>query len=58
MTIGGFLSEEDYLLLERWYRHSSAYIVGSKLEDIGLFWQKLSTYTAEFVAFAQKNGTV
>ena len=39
MTVGDFLAEEDRLLPGNYYRHDSVYVVGDKVEHMGLPWK-------------------
>ena len=48
MTVGDFLAEEDRLLPGNYYRHDSVYVVGDKVEHMGLPWKKLPEYMADF----------
>lgn len=50
--------EEDRVLPGHKYRHDSVYIVGDKLEHIGLPWQRLPDYMEGLVAFINEESTV
>lgn len=47
MTVGDFLAGEDRLLPGNYYRHDSVYVVGDKVEHMGLPWKKLPEYMAD-----------
>ena len=53
MTVGDFLAEEDRLLPGNYYRHDSVYVVGDKVEHMGLPWKKLPEYMADLIAYAE-----
>ena len=44
MTIGVLLPEEDRLPPGNLYRNDSVYVVGDKVEHMGLSWKKLPEY--------------
>ena len=49
MTVGDFLAGEDRLLPGNYYRHDSVYVVGDKVEHMGLPWKKLPEYMADLI---------
>ena len=57
MTVGDFLAEEDRLLPGNYYRHDSVYVVGDKVEHMGLPWKKLPEYMADLIAYANAEGS-
>ena len=51
IAIGAFLPDADKLLPGQHYRHDAVYIVGEKVEHIGIDCDKLPQYMDDFVAF-------
>ena len=58
ITVGAFLSEENRLLPNHKYRHDSVYVVGNKVEYIGLPWKMLRTYMENLVNFINQESTM
>lgn len=58
ITVGAFLSEENRLLPNHKYRHDSVYVVGNKVEHIGLPWKMLPTYMENLVNFINQESTM
>lgn len=58
ITIGAFLSDENCLLPNHKYRHDSVYVVGNKVEHIGLPWKMLPTYMENLVNFINQESTM
>lgn len=58
ITVGAFLSEENRLLPNHKYRHDSVYVVGNKVEHIGLPWKMLPTYIENLVNFINQESTM
>ena len=56
MTIGALLPEEDRLPPGNLYRNDSVYVVGDKVEHMGLSWKKLPEYMGALIEFANMDG--
>lgn len=51
LTINNYLDDDNKLKKGWHYRHDSVFIVGSKLEHIGLDYKKLNTYMKDLINF-------
>ncbi len=51
LAIGAYLPEDDRLRKGSFYRHDSVFVVGSRVEHMGLPWQRLNEYMAALVDF-------
>ncbi len=52
MTIGNYLSKEDFLLPGQYYRHAPVYIMSNKAEHSGIPHEKLPDYMRDLITFA------
>ncbi len=57
-AIGQYLSKEDKLQPDMFYRHGSVYLIGQELEHTGLPHEKLPEYMGRFITFINAESTM
>ncbi len=58
MTVGDFLSAEDKLSGDNFYRHDTVYVVSDRLEHSGLEYRKLPAFMKKLIEFANDNDDI
>ena len=58
MAIGTYVAEEDRLQPGQLYRNDDVYVMGSRVEHVGLPWKKLPDYMSELVAFINEDSEI
>ena len=55
MAVGKYLSPEEALPQNSYYRNAPVYVVGDKVEYEGLPWEKLPAYMSELISFINRD---
>ena len=58
MAIGKYLDEENRLKEGNLYRHDSVYVVGTKVEHIGISYKQVSSYMKSLVAYINQKDDI
>lgn len=58
IAIGAYVAEEDRLQPGQLYRNDGVYVMGSRVEHVGLPWKKLPDYMSELVSFINEDSEI